>query len=241
MEISDIVEDEKKSVRVSGTLDAVAMYIEREFGLDKGDAAKVAIILWLEQENELVEATRTPELNADLKSLREFGDEDTLAQGMVAKSRVCMDLEKTKIAAFQTIPVEVVDALLSTDGLLTKVVRMLLGTVCAVAPNFQLVPKGLSCVCMRAWDYVKMREHIPFQVENVMPGKEFSEDEDSRRTCELTKDDGRQHLGHAAWQCQCHEGENYCTLTPKKAGDMLHALSQLGVLEDCKDGSYAFK
>lgn len=241
METLDVVKNEEKSVRVSGTLDAVAMYIEREFGLDKGDAAKVATILWLEQENKFAEATRTPELNADLKSLQEFGDEDTPAQGMAAKSRVFMDLEKTKIAAFQAIPVEVVDALLSTDGLLTKAVRMLLGIVCAVAPNFQLVPEGLSCVCMRAWDYVKRREHIPFQVENVMPGKEFSEDEDSRRTCELTKGDGRQHLSHAAWQCRCHEGENYCTLTLEKARDMLCALNELGVLEDCGDGSYAFK
>lgn len=241
MESLDVVKNEKKTVRVSGTLDAVAMYIEREFGLDKGDAEKVATILWLEQENELAEATRTPELNADLKSLREFGDEDTRAQGMVAKSRVFMDLEKTKIFAFQAIPVEVVDALLSTDSLPTKVVKMLLGIVCAVAPNFQLVPEGLSCVCMRAWDYVKRREHIPFQVENVMPGKEFSEDKDSPRTCELTKDDGRQHLGHAAWQCRCHVGENYCTLTPVKAGEMLHALSELGVLEVCGDCSYAFK
>lgn len=237
----DVVKDEKKMIRVSGTLDAVAMYIEREFGLDKGDATKVATLLWLEQENELAEATRTPELSAALKSLREFGDEDTQVQGMVAKSRVFMNLEKTKIDAFQALPAEVVDALLSTDGLPTKVVRMLLSIVCAVVPNFQLVPEGLSCVCMRAWNYVRRREHIPFQVENVMPGKEFSRDEDSRRTCELTKDDGRQYLGHAAWQCRCHEGENYCTLTPEKAGDMLHVLSELGVIEDCGGGSYAFK
>lgn len=241
MERLGVVKDEEKAVRVSGTLDAVAMYIEREFEIKKGEGAKVATILWLEQENELAEATKTPELSADLKSLREFGDENTRAQGMVAQSRVFMNLEKTKMAAYQTIPAEVVDALLSTEGLSTKVVRMLLGIVCAVAPNIQLVPEGLSCVCMRAWDYVKRREHIPFQVENVIPGKEFSQNEGSQRTCELTEGDGRQHLGHAAWQCRCHKKGNYCTLTPEKAAHMLHVLSGLGVLEDCGDGSYAFK
>lgn len=241
MEILDVANSEEKSIRVSGTLDAVAMYIEREFKFDQRDAAKVATLLWLEQESELAEATRTPELNADLKSLREFGDEDRRAQGMIAQSRVFMDLEKTKVAALQVLPAEVVDALLSTDGLPTKVLRMLFRIVYAVVPTFQLVPEGLSCVCMRAWDYVKRREHIPFQVVDVMPGREFSREMDSRRTCELTKDDGQQHLGHAAWQCRCHEGENYCTLTPEKAGDMLCALSKMGVLEDFGNGSYAFK
>lgn len=241
MDILDIVNSEQESVRVSGTLDAVAMYIERKFGLGKRDAAKVATLLWLERENDLAEASKISELSAGLKSLQEFEDEDMRAQGMVAKSRVFMDLEKAKIDAFKVIPAEVVDALLNTDGLSTKVVRMLFKIICAVVPNLQLVPEGLSCVCMRAWDYVKRREHIPFQVENVMPGKEFSWDKGSRRTCELTEDDGRQHLDYAAWQCQCHRDGNYCTLTCEKAEEMLCALSELGVLEDCGNGRYAFK
>lgn len=240
MEIIDGVKDEKKLVRVSGTLDAVAMYIEKEFGLDRGDANKVATILWLEQENEHAEATRTPELSADLKSLKEFGEGNTRAKGMVAQSRLFLNLDKVKIDAYKAIPMEIVNALFSTDKLFTKVVKMILVSAYAIASNSQVVPDGLLCVCMRAWNYVKMREHIPFQVTNVMSNKEFSQDEGSRLTCELTDDNGQQHLGHASWQCPYHMDGNYCTLTPEKAGDMLRALSDLDILEDCGDGSYAF-
>lgn len=239
MEVQDFPKG-TETIRISGTLDAAALYIAKEFGVTASEAVKVATLLWLEQECELAEATKIPKLNVGLKSLAEFGDENTKARGMVANSRVFINLEKAKVEAFRALPIEVVEGLPCRDDVPTMAVKALLHTVCIVASNTTLVKEGLACVCMRAWHHVKGREHILFPISAVMPGKEDSRDGTSCLTCELTQDDGRQHIGNAGWECPCHTGENYCTLTLGQAKNMLDVLVQQGVLEFVGDANYAF-
>ena len=239
MESYDFAED-KESVRVSGTLDALAMYMEKEYNFTAKDATKVAALLWLEQECEFAETIRIPELHGSLKSLTEFENEDTKAQGMAFNSRIFINLERAKAEAFRAIPLEVVEQLLGIDGLSTKTVRMLLRVIQIALPNIQLVPEGLTCVCMRAWNHVKHQEHVPFRLENVMPELEFPKDQNSQHTCEVTRKDGQQHIGNVIWECLCHRDDNYCTLTTGKAQEMLNVLVQLGVLEKVDNERYAF-
>lgn len=229
----------EKPVRISGTLDAVATYLEREFEYSASDAAKVAALLWLEQESELAKSEGVPKLIANLKSLDEFGGETPRTQGMVVNSRVFLTLEKAKADAYRQIPAELVEQWLSQDSLRTKAIRMLLRVIKIIAPNTRFVPEGLACVCMRAWNYVKRREHIPFQVEDIMPERESPRDTSSRYVCDLTGTDRRQHIGNAVWECKCHTGENYCTLTPGRAEEMLNILVEKDILKE-DNGSYAF-
>lgn len=224
-------------IHVSGTLDAVAAYIETEFGLNAADSAKAATLLWLEQECELAEAARTPALNIELKSLEDFSDQ---AQGMVANSRVFLNLSKMKADVFGALPQELIEDLLCKSEIKTIVIKALLHIVTCSSSNAVLIREGLACVCMRAWNYVKGREHIPFQVEAVMPSKEFPHDLQSPLVCDLTQDDGTQRMNVAKWECPHHKEGNYCVLTPERAREMLNVLVEQGVLEYVDNDSYAF-
>jgi len=232
-----VADEDEEANRVSGTLDAIAAYIETEFGFSATDSAKVATLLWLEQENKFAEDARIPAMNISLKSLEEF---DGRAQGMVANSRVSFNVGKAKSEVFRALPMEILEAILSKSEIETIVVKALLRNLVRVAPCVNLVRDGLACVCMRAWHYVKGREHIPFQVNAVMPAKEFSRAPESPMTCEFTQDDGLQRLGAAKWECPHHKEGNYCNLTTGRAREMLNALVEQGVLESVGDDSYAF-
>ena len=216
--------------RVSGTLDAVAAYIEKEFGLSALDAAKVSTLLWLEQECEIADAEKSSELNVGLKSLTDFGDEGSKAQGMVANSRLFININRAMVTALASIPAEIVEDLLLQSEIDKITVKVLLRVAHSFKKSSAVIPDGLVCVCMRAWRYIKKQKHVPFQAKDVMPCKEDSRKETSRLVCELTQDDGRQRLGKARWQCPYYEDVNYCRVTPERVEQMLDILEQQGIL-----------
>lgn len=216
--------------RVSGTLDAVAAYITREFGLSTLDAAKVSTLLMLEQECEIADAAKSSELNVGLKSLTDFVDEGSKAQGMVANSRFFFNVNRASAVVLASIPAEIVEDILLQSKIDKITIKVLLRVANIFKNNAAVIPDGLACVCMRAWRYVKKQKHIPFQTKDVMPCREDSRNETSRLVCELTQDDGRQRLGNAIWQCPYHKDGNYCRLTSGMVGQMLEVLEQQGVL-----------
>lgn len=215
---------------LSGTLDAMAAYIAEKFGLSLLDAAKVSTLLWLEQECEFSDPAQNSELNVELKSLTDFGDESTKARGMVADSRVFINVNQIISKGLASIPAEIVEDMLLQEEIDKITVKLLLRIARSFEENITVIPEGLACVCMRAWRYVKKQKHIPFQARDVMPGRENPQDENSRPVCELTQDDGRQGLGTAKWQCPHHKDGNYCLLTPERVEQMLDVLEQKGVL-----------
>lgn len=227
-----MVEDCKinESGRVSVASDAVAAYIAKEFDLNALDAAKVATLLLLEQECERANTGESPELEVGLKSFADFVGEGSKAQGMVANSRVFINVNKATVAALALIPAEIVEDMLLQSKLDKITVKVLVRVAGILKKTTTFIADGLVCVCMRAWRYVKKQKHIPFQVKDVMPGREYPQDETSCLVCELTQDDGRQRLGHAHWQCPCHKDGNYCRLNPEMARQMLDVLEQQGVL-----------
>lgn len=228
---------DEEIICVSGTLDAIAEYIKTEFSFNTTDSAKAATLLWLERECELAETARIPAINIGLKSLEEFGDK---AQGMVANSRVYINVDKVKVEVFRALPLEILNDILGKSEIKTIAIKTLLRNIARVASHATLVKEGLACVCLRTWLYVKGREHISFQVDAAMPTREFSRDPDSPMTCEFTQDDGKQHIDAAKWECPFHKEGNYCTLTSDKVKDILAVLVEQGILERVGDNSYAF-
>lgn len=223
-------EKQEEIDRISGTLDAVAAYIKQKYDLNSLDSAKVATLLWLEQECDLADAAKSPELDIELRNLADFGSETSNTRGMVANSRVFINLNKTMAEALNQLPAEIVEDVLLRNEIDTVTVKLLIRTAYIFRKNVTVIPAGLACVCMRAWRCVHKQKHIPFQAKDVMPGKEHPGADTSRLVCELTQDDGRQRLGHANWQCPYHKDGNYCNLTPAKEKEILNILEQEGVL-----------
>ncbi len=223
-------EKREETIRVSGTLDAISAYIVQKLGLDPLDAAKAATLLWLEQECECADLAKNSELNVGLKSLREFGDNGEKAQGMVADSRVFISAEGAMVMALASIPAQIVEDILCQSEIDQTAVKILFKVANIIRKNGTVIPDSLACVCMRAWRCVKRQVHIPFHVDDVMPGREYPRDEASGLVCDLTQDDGRQRLKAAKWSCPYHRDGNHCCLTPALAGQMLDVLEQQGVL-----------
>lgn len=216
--------------RVSGTLDAVAAYIAKEYGLSALDAAKVTTLLWLGQECERADAIKSPELNVGLKSLTDFGGEGSKAQGMAVGLRIFVNVNEAAAMALKSIPAEILEDILLHAGIDAITIKLLLRVAGIFIANTTVVSDGLACVCMRAWRYVRKQKHIPFQAKDIMPNREYPQDGSSSLICDLTQDDGRQRLGAANWQCPYHRGENYCCLTTEMIGTMLDVLEQQGIL-----------
>lgn len=216
--------------RVSGTLDAVAAYIGKKFDLKSLGPVKAATLLWLDQECELADMAKNSELNVGLKSLADFGDEGSKAQGMVADSRVFINVNKAMATALASIPAEIIESILCQNDIDKTGVKILLNVADSFGRNAATIPDGLACACMRAWHYTKGQKHIPFQAKDIMPGREYPHDETSCLTCDLTHEDGRQRLGHAKWECPYHESGNYCGLDEEKVRQMLDVLEQQGIL-----------
>lgn len=239
-EKSDTVEN-TESVPVSGTLDAIAYYMQDEWRFTPEEADKAAATLWLEQECARIEAGASvqmsllPKLYLDgIKTL------DPKAQGMVANSRLFCNVDKMSTEIFAAIPWEVIAALVSNNRS-ASFTKSLLKFLRIASENVKLVPKGLACVCMRAWTYVEGKKRIPFFPSDILPERETHSDETSPFVCDLAEDDGREHSGRASWECKSHDRDkNYCQLSEEKAKEMLNALADLGVLKDEDDGSFFF-
>lgn len=234
-------ENEKK-IRIAGTLDAIAMYLEKTFDFSSQEATKVTTLLWLEQEIDLAEGAKTSELNVGIRSLQEFEDDDIKAKGMIGNSRFFMNIELGKVKALRLVPVQAVEWILSEGSFPVKIVKAMLGLAvnAIMESNPQLISDGVSCICMRAWHFVAGKTHVGFKAGDIMPDREVVTDENRPFVCELTDDDGRQSLGNAKWKCPFHKGDNYCNLTCRQAEDILILLRKQGILEDMGDGRYAF-
>lgn len=231
---------ENQVIRINGTLDAIAYYMTKEWGYAPEEAAKVTALLWLEQVAN--DDSGSPLVSASTPGLKleDFAIEGQPAKGMVSTSRAALNFSKADADIRKLIPSEVAQWLTSNDHWSIRLGRSVLHLLLAVLPNFQLIPDGLACVCMRAWICVGEKSHVPFQVEQIMPSRESSQDENSRLVCDLMGDDGRAHIGHASWECPSHKEGNYCVLTREAAISMLNKLVELSVLKKVDDQTSAF-
>ncbi len=227
-------------VPVSGTPEAVAFYIQQEWGFTPKEAAKAVSVLWLEQECNRV-GIDIPSFPNSLPKLRleDFSDHERKAQGMVTDSRIFLNLNKASAKLFAAVPDVVIDWLLTGEWKL-PLLKSALMLLVKLRSDIQLVPEGLACVCMRAWKRVNGKVNIPFKAEDICPCHENPRDINSPLVCDLTAEDNRAHLGRASWECHCHNENNYCTLTLEKISGMLVDLEKRGILRSEDNSTYIF-
>lgn len=224
-------------IRVSGTLDAIAEYVAKEFEFSYTEGAKVVTLLWLEQECELAESARVPEINIALKSLDEF---DERAKGMVGNSRIFMNIDRIKAKACRAIPYELVEGMLCETKIKISMISVLLKIIVIAEQETLFIKDGLACVCMKAWQHVRGHEQVPFSINAVMPEQEFERAGTGDNTCQFTREDGRQYLKNAKWECPYHKEGNYCCLSHDRVAEILNCLVQQGVLRSLGNDEYVF-
>lgn len=231
------------SVEISGTLDAISLYVAKNYGLSQNSANKATTLIWLEQECDLARELNEHEINGSLKSLSEFDsrpEDGYPAQGMVFNSRVFLSVSKLKAEAYCFIPSMLIDFLLGSEKLSVKVVKLICSCVLAVMSAKKVVPDGLSCVCLRAWNSTNGEKNIPFYSKNLLPLHERADDKSSPFVCEFTQDDGTQRIGHASFDCPFHSQENYCKIDEEKVRAILATLEELNIIEKHGVDGYRF-
>ena len=148
--------NEDNSEKVSGTLDAIALYIAQQYGLTKSEAAKAAALMWLEHECDLAEKSDERKINGNLKSLSDFEEEEGQpAQGMVFQSRVFLNVSKLSAEALKEIPSLLVEELLSSDGPAVKIVRMICKCALSAKSALKYVPEGNVSIAIRTFLFLQ--------------------------------------------------------------------------------------
>lgn len=231
------MEQSDTNMHVSGTLDAITEYILDQYNLDERTTAwKVAILLALEQENVLIDELcqyEKEELDPVL-----FGQEEPSppAQGMLLQTRYFLDLDDIKVKALSFVPLELVKFLIDISKGETRkgIISMLFRVACRLYKEITCVPKGLLCVCLRAWQNVGMKTNVEFSVEEASPPTEAWGVHEKRSTCDMTQDDDVQAIGHEKFCCFFHAKDNYCNLTSEKVLQSLMALERIGIVREQK-------
>lgn len=104
--------EKEETIRISGTLDVVADYLKSKYQWSYQDAAKVALLLLVEQECDISEVPNLSRFSEN--SIESFIDEQK-AQGMFGNTRVFFNFTEAKMKVMNAIPLYILDWMITPE------------------------------------------------------------------------------------------------------------------------------
>ena len=219
--------EKEETIRISGTLDVVADYLKSKYQWSYQDAARVALLLLVEQECDISEVPNLSRFSEN--SIESFIDEQK-AQGMFGNMRVFFNFTEAKMKVMNAIPLYILDWMITPELEDKKLLKTFFSILETLASCARIIEDIHVCVCCRAWEQASKNHMRRFDIERLFSEKDKGGDK-SNFICTLASEDGEQRCGHSHWKCKLYMSGNVCTLTENKLMGIINKLSEERIIE----------